>query len=339
MVTKEWTYGESNEWTGKCLENEQSPINIDTELIQHCKNLCELKFMYKPSRCLVEYHKDQNIKLEYDKGSGVIFNNQYYKLKEITFHTPSLHQIDGNTYDMEICLIHSLSDVPYDRNGLVISIMCNEGNYYGDAENFINQFINEIKIDNKENIDVSDRWGANMLLPKKKSFFMYNGSLHFPPCSQMKHIVMDSVNNIGPVNLEILQKNLGKNTRNIQPLGPRRVFYNTGKIIELKDRSEVKSDDQFLRCKKKGKNETITKSTTRPETEDIGTGMSIGTKLYIKNVFIFINIITIFVNAFFLATYLFKHEYAQKMIITIVGVQKLGNPKILTIWRNNEKCK
>jgi len=158
----------------------------------------------------------------------------------------------------------------------------------------------------------------------------------------MKHIVMDSVNNIGPVNLEILQKNLGKNTRNIQPLGPRRVFYNTGKITELKDRAEVKSDDRFLRCKKKEKREKKeknTKPTTRPETEDIGTGMSSGTKLYIKNVFIFINIITIFVNAFFLATYLFKHEYAQKMIITIVGVQKLGNPKILTIWRNNEKCK
>ena len=156
---------------------------------------------------------------------------------------------------MEICLIHSLTDVAHDRNGLVISVLFNEGTYYGNAENCINQFINEIKIDNKENIDVSDDWGANMLIPDKKSFFVYNGSLHFPPCSQMKHIVMDSINNIGPVNLEIFQKNLGKNIRHVQPLGSRQIYYNSGKITELKERELVKSNDKFLRCKKKEKNE------------------------------------------------------------------------------------
>ena len=68
MVTKEWTYGESSNWTGKCLLNEQSPINIDTEIIQHCKNLCDLKFMYRPSKCIVDYSKDQNLTIIYDKG-------------------------------------------------------------------------------------------------------------------------------------------------------------------------------------------------------------------------------------------------------------------------------
>ena len=46
MATKEWSYTEPNEWSNKCLEENQSPINIDTELIEGCDNLCELEIMY-----------------------------------------------------------------------------------------------------------------------------------------------------------------------------------------------------------------------------------------------------------------------------------------------------
>ena len=339
MGTKEWTYVENKAWTGKCNNNNQSPINIDTELIQHCKTLCNLKFMYKPSKCLVDFMTGQNLKILYDKGSGVIYNNEYFKLKEMTFHTPSLHTIDGTKYDLEICLIHSLSDSPYERNGVIISMLYNEGDYFGNTENFVNQFINEIKIDNKEIVSVSENWGADMLLPEKKSFFVYNGSIHFPPCSQMKHIVMDTVGNIGPVNLEIFQKNLGKNIRAIQDLGNRSVFYNSGKTVELKERDQVKSNDKFLRCKKK---ETV--DSTKPPLvkqeiqEDLNIGMSDSTKKYVKNIFILLNILTIFINALFLTLYLSKYEYAQKFIVTIVGTQKLGSPNILKIWRNSGKC-
>ena len=82
-----------------------------------------------------------------------------------------MHQIDGNRYDMEICLVHSVSDSPYDRDGLIVSILYKEGNYFGSTENFINQFVNEIK-DNKETVEVSEDWGANMYLPKQIVFYL-----------------------------------------------------------------------------------------------------------------------------------------------------------------------
>jgi carbonic anhydrase len=339
-MTSKWTYGESSSWYGNCLLNNQTPINIDTELIQQCRDLCELKFSYKPSKCSVEFIKDQNLSILYDKGSGVIYNNVYYKLKEITIHTPSLHQIDGNYYDMEVCLVHSLTDQTIDSNGLIVSVLFNEGNYYGDTENFMNQFINEIKINNKEMVDVSEDWGAKMLLPLKKSFFVYNGSLHYPPCSPMKHIVMDTIGNIGPTNLEILHKNLGKNTRSIHPLGTRSIFYNSGKKEEqTEEREVVKSNDKFLRCKKKEKKEI--KEVKPIVTEPIkpkDTGLANGTKEIIKKTFILVNIVTIFVISIYLTKYLFKHEIAQKIIVGIVGTEKLGNPNILNIWRNDETC-
>ena len=337
-MTSNWTYGESNSWSGNCLLNNQTPVNIDTEIIQQCRDLCDLKFSYNPSKCSVEFIKDQNLSILYDKGSGVIYNNVYYKLKEITIHTPSLHQIDGNYYDMEVCLVHSLTDQAIGSNGLVVSVLFNEGNYYGDTENFMNQFINEIKIDNKEMVDVSEDWGAMMLLPLKKSFFVYEGSLHFPPCSPMKHIVMDTIGNIGPTNLEILQKNLGKNTRSIHPLGSRHIFYNSGKKEEqTEEREVVKSKDRFLRCKKKDKKEELKKVAPEP-VEQKETGLADGTKQFIKKTFILVNIVTIFIIAVYLTKYLFKHEIAQKIIVGIVGTEKLGNPNIINIWRNDERC-
>ena len=134
-------------------------------------------------------------------------------------------------------------------------------------------------------------------------------------------------------------KNLGKNIRAIQDLGNRSVFYNSGKTVELKERDQVKSNDKFLRCKKK---ETV--DFTKPPLvkqeiqEDLNIGMSDSTKKYVKNIFILLNILTIFINALFLTLYLSKYEYAQKFIVTIVGTQKLGSPNILKIWRNSGKC-
>ena len=338
MASDKWTYGENKEWVGQCLLENQSPINIDTELIQQCRDLCDIKFKYLPSRCSVEFIKDENLKLIYDKGSGIVFNNNYFKLKEIIIHTPSLHHIDGNIYDMEICLIHSLSDSPYDRDGIVVSILYKEGNYFGSTENFMNQFVNEIKIDNKETVDVSDDWGANMLIPKNKSFFMYSGSLMFPPCSKMTHIVMDTIGNIGPTNLELLSANLGKNIRSLQPLGARHIYYNPGIISKNKTRDILKSNDKFLRCKKKKTNIKQEDPPVKTESPPIDSVLSIETKQRIKNISIFVNILTLMINSFFLTKYLFKYEIAQKMITMLVGYSKLGNPNILTIWRTDESC-
>jgi carbonic anhydrase len=338
-MASKWTYGETSYWSGDCRGSKQSPINIDTELIQQCQDLCNLKISYKPSKCSVEFIKNKNLSLQYDKGSGIIFNNVYYKLNELTIHTPSLHQIDGNYYDMEICLLHSLTDQVGENGGIIVSVMFNEGTYFGDTENFMNQFINEIKIDNKEIVEVSDDWNAEMLLPEKKSFFVYEGSLHYPPCTPMKHIVMDTIGNIGPTNLEILQKNLGKNTRPIKSIGTREIFYNSGKVIDQTDERKVyKSSDKFLRCKKKDKEIKKEKEKEIIQEKPIDTGLSLSTKQIVKKTFILINIITIFIIAVYLTKYLFKHEIAQRFIVSIVGTEKLGHPDILRIWRNDERC-
>ena len=339
MTANKWSYDTVKEWDSKCLEEHQSPINIDTELVESCKELCSLEFMYNPSPCKVEFTEGQHIRVLYDSDSGVLFKNTFFKLKEITIHTPSLHKIDNNDVDCEMCLIHSASDSAYDDNGLIISCLFNQGNYYGKAETFLNQFINEIKINATETVDVSPDWSADMLIPDKKSFFLYKGSIPFPPCSKnMNYIVMDTIGNIGPSNLSLLQRNLGKNIRPIKTLDGRQIYYNSGKVSELTYRDVQKSNNKYLRCKKK-KTYSVSKTTssvTKKQTDV--QSMNASNKTYIRNIISIITYILIFMNAFFLTKYLFRNNIAQSIIVSIVGTDLAGGDDIINQWSNSSVC-
>mgnify|MGYP000114688335 FL=1 len=265
MSTSNWSFSDTSNWGGLCNSGvSQSPINIDTELTIQCESLCELKIQYKPSSCLVKFNNGM-IKLMVDKGSYIVYKNVVYNLEYMTVHTPSMHKIDGEKYDMEIVLVHSAGNP--NESGITISCLYQEGPHYGKTETFFNQFINDtpaFNLEFEEEVQVSDTWGANMLLPEKRSFFVYEGSLMYPPCStSYTNIVLEHTGTIGSTNLEILKKYLNNNIRPIQSLNNRKVFYSVGKDILPSERKVEVKDDRFLRCVKK-KDLTTTTSPSIP---------------------------------------------------------------------------
>ena len=88
------TFEESRSWSNDCNLDKQSPINRH-KLTDTCKDLCEQEIEYNPSSCRVKLEKHQNMQVFCDRGSYIVYNNNPYNLKEMTFHTPSLHTIDG----------------------------------------------------------------------------------------------------------------------------------------------------------------------------------------------------------------------------------------------------
>lgn len=265
MSTSNWSFTDTSSWGGLCNAGvSQSPINIDTELTIQCESLCELKMNYKPSSCNVKFNNGM-IKLTFDTGSYIVYKNVVYNLKYATIHTPSMHKIDGEKYDMEIVLVHSAGNP--NESGITISCLYQEGPHYGNTETFFNQFINDtpaFNLEFEETVQVSNTWGPNMVLPDKRSFFVYEGSLMYPPCStSYTNIVLEHTGTIGTTNLNVLKKYLNNNVRPIQQLNNRKVFYSVGKDIIPSERKVTQTDDRFLRCVKK-KDLTTTASPNIP---------------------------------------------------------------------------
>ena len=62
------------------------------------------------------------------------------------------------------------------------------GPHFGSSESFISQIIYGIpseEIDFNKEIKVSDDWSAKWVIPEESGHYSYNGSLPYPPCTQV----------------------------------------------------------------------------------------------------------------------------------------------------------
>ena len=201
--SEQWAYDESFLWGNnfpQCSNLKQSPINLDTDNLKECRTMCNITHRFKSTKCFVQY-KNKTITLRPSSGSFTEYESTLYELKEISIHTPSLHSIDGQKFDLEICLIHKLSDNSSQNAGLMVCCMFERGPHHGKPEQFISQIINDIPadpIDYDKEVNVSDLWSASMLIPESSGYFSYDGSLPYPPCQEgYKVFVYEKIGNIG----------------------------------------------------------------------------------------------------------------------------------------------
>lgn len=358
MVDKDnWSFTDSFTWQKKypfCSGMKQTPINIDTNLIQECNTLCDFETMYKNSNCFINY-RNNLVKIKYSPGSYIKFNESLFELKEITIHTPSLHQLDGDKYDLEICLIHGKSTLGSNEvgddlenstssniNGIILTRMFEMGPHHGEPEEFVNEFINEIpteEIDYDKEILVSSDWGVNKLLPKNRSFFMYDGSLPFPPCTEnYKVFVFEDIGKIGKTNLENFRINLGQNNRPVRLLNERVVFYKSKRKNKVVSNKQDKiSDNKYLKCKKTVVAPKITPlKEIKKKKSIVSRGMDQSLKDRIRPYLLTTTILLLFVTAFFFVKFLFKYNHGQKLLI-ILGGPLVFNNEVLKKWDTCEK--
>lgn len=189
----------------------QSPIDIAGE---QAVGLQDIVFNYQPSELNI-FNNGHTIQVNYDGGSSIVYNETQYDLLQFHFHHPSEHTIAGQTFDMELHLVHR------DANGdlAVVGILLNRGET--DNEALAPLFAN-MPAEKSDPHAVGMAIDAASFLPENHLYYTYSGSLTTPPCSQdVRWLLLETPQTISEAQFESFASLFEFNARPVQPLNNR----------------------------------------------------------------------------------------------------------------------
>ena len=198
--------------------NAQSPIDIsDATQV----DLVEIEFHYGETEPGIESNQSianngHTIQVDVNDGSYVIYNGISYDLVQFHFHSPSEHTINGEAAAMELHLVHK------DRNSsalAVVGVLLVEGE--GENRAYTNIFDNlPADVGDPETLAVPVDLEA--LLPQRRAYYTYQGSLTTPPCSEIvRWLLLDTPVALSRAQIEAYTALYSGNARPAQPLGKR----------------------------------------------------------------------------------------------------------------------
>jgi len=193
----------------------QSPINIDSF---SQKGQEALGFSYQPANAMNIANNGHTIQVNFNPGNELSVGGKTYELKQLHFHTPSEHYIDGAPYAMEMHLVHKAADGQL----AVVGVMMEVGGE-GHNQNLEKVWQNAPIVEGA-NLAEGVEFSPASLLPASSSYFNYSGSLTTPPCTEgVSWFVMQDPIQISAGQLTAFQRLFPVNARMIQPLNGRTV--------------------------------------------------------------------------------------------------------------------
>ncbi len=206
----------------------QSPINIRS-FKQEKTNTHEITFHYQDKIKAVE-NLGHTVQLDFSAGSTISYEGLEYDFKQMHFHTPSEHLIDGMTFPMEMHIVTSIpaKNKNHPPRYLVIGILFKEGQ----SNKFIDEFLNLIpktensiiplkagmvKLDDLFSSAEVDDAGDFYKLHRAGNFYHYQGSLTTPPYTEtVQWFVFKPINTASPEQIKTISTIEGNNARHIQ---------------------------------------------------------------------------------------------------------------------------
>ncbi len=158
------------------MGRQQSPINITRA--EHGYPPETLEFHYQTST-LHELNDGHTIQVSHTSECHVALNHHTYQVRQFHFHEPSEHHIEGQSFPMEMHLVHQ------DERGhiLVIAVMLK----IGMDEPVLSTFWTWLPEQLGEKVAIPLNLSIADILPKNTHHFSYSGSLTTPPCSEGVH--------------------------------------------------------------------------------------------------------------------------------------------------------
>ena len=196
----------------------QSPINITKEVSVIANDLEVLSFKYATNASSV-VNNGHTIQVNIVDGSDIEVDGIKFALKQFHFHTPSENQIDNKHFPLEAHFVHASKDGQL----AVVAVMFEEGKE--------NQILKKIWDRMPTKSGESNRCGLpaktiNEILPKKREYYRFNGSLTTPPCSEgVRWMVMKDYSTISAAQVkQFLDVMHHENNRPVQPVNARKII-------------------------------------------------------------------------------------------------------------------
>lgn len=169
---KNWNYQNQDDWSKIdekfkfcALGLNQSPIDVINNFKKE-----ELIFSYQKVEADKE-KKSHNLEINFYNRAFVERVKKKYFLRNLSFHHPSEHQINGEDFSLEMQIAHKSEDEQW----LILAVFLE----IGDENKNFDELINFIS-SNKKTAEIN----IEKLINFNDLSFFYNGSFTAPPCSE-----------------------------------------------------------------------------------------------------------------------------------------------------------
>ncbi|NJO17354.1 MAG: carbonic anhydrase family protein [Thioploca sp.] len=194
----------------------QSPVNI-TKSVK--AQLPSLEFNYHPIPLVIE-NNGHTIKITANQAGDLKIGEETYHLLQFHTHEPSEEAINGKRSAMVIHLVHQ-----DDNNHLAVVAILFDETESGTTNALLDQLVKFLPKRPSEAQQLQEKIDINQLLPAKKDYYTFEGSLTIPPCSEgVKWIILKQHMPITAIDLIQYQKLYPRNARPLQPLNDREVL-------------------------------------------------------------------------------------------------------------------
>ncbi|KAL5994540.1 Alpha carbonic anhydrase 7 [Asimina triloba] len=228
-------WGNIHEEWAMCKKGDmQSPIDLLHERVELVSHLGRLKRNYKPSNATLK-NRGHDIMLKWVNGGGSIFvNGTEYVLQQCHWHSPSEHTINGESYDLEVHMVHQSSDNRTAVFGIMYKI--------GRPDNFLAELMEHVQsiADNHEMEKAVGVVDPRHLKMGSRKYYRYLGSLTTPPCHEgVVWTVLKKVRTVSRDQMRTLRKAVDDhaevNARPTQPINRREIHLYTPRVRSVDD--------------------------------------------------------------------------------------------------------
>ena len=204
-----------------CNGEQQSPVNIiRTDADPAHSNAWPMALHYSPETMIYQaVNNGHSIQFEFAEGDELTFRGERFTLRQLHFHEPSEHTLNGVRYPIEMHMVHFSEKL---QQFVVLAVL----GYEGKPSPGYDQLESVLPLAPGKRKEVNKAFDLEKILPSRLTpRFHYTGSLTTPPCTEgVDWVVFEAPFMLSEPQVELLKRNLPRNNyRDVQPLNGRKV--------------------------------------------------------------------------------------------------------------------